>query len=89
MLPEVLQKIHTILKPNGYFYLALKKGEGEILEIDARYQGNFKKFWSFYAEEALKQFLQTAKFKILECDTVEKNHHYQTHSAFRIFCQKI
>lgn len=88
LLPHVLEKIHSLLKENGFFYLALKKGSGEKLEIDSRYNGDFKKFWSFYEEDELKNILQVAQFKILEFDTVEKNHLYQTHSAFRIFCQK-
>lgn len=87
--PEVLKKIHSILRENGYFYLTLKKGSGEVLENDGRYDGNVKKFWSYYEEQELKHFLQAAQFKILEFDTVEKTHPYQTHSAFRVFCQKI
>ncbi len=89
ILPDVLKKINFILKENGYFYLALKKGSGEILEHDSRYDGDFKKFWSFFEEDELKNILQEAQFKILEFDTVEKSHTYQTHSAFRVFCQKI
>ena len=71
------------------FISPLKKGSGEVLENDGRYDGNVKKFWSYYEEQELKHFLQAAQFKILEFDTVEKTHPYQTHSAFRVFCQKI
>lgn len=88
-LPTVLQTIHSLLKDNGYFYLALKKGNGESLEKDSRYEGNFLKFWSYYSEEELKQILQLAQFKIVDFATVEINHSYQSHPAFRIFCQKI
>ena len=88
MLPNVLEKINFMLKENGYFYLALKKGSGEILECDSRYDGEYKKFWSFFEEEELKNILQAAQFKILEFDIVETSHTYQSHSAFRVFCQK-
>jgi ubiquinone/menaquinone biosynthesis C-methylase UbiE len=87
-LPDVLKKIHSLLKDDGYFYLTFKKGSGEVLEVDTRYSGNFKKFWSFFEEDELKTYLQAAQFKILEFTTIEKNNTYQTHSAFRIFCQK-
>ncbi len=87
-LPAVLKKIHSLLKQGGYFYLALKEGKGESLEIDERYEGEVKKFWSYFEAEELKKFLQQAHFKILECDLVEKSHHYQNHLAFRVFCQK-
>jgi hypothetical protein len=85
---DVLKKVHFILKEKGYFYIALKKGLGESLETDLRYHGNIKKYWSYFEEQELKQFLQAAQFKILEFDTIEKCNPYQTHSAFRVFCQK-
>lgn len=88
-LPAVLKKIHFLLKDGGYFYLALKKGLGEVLEVDARYEGNFKKFWAFFEEEELINLLQSAQFNILDFATVEKTYAYQTHSALRVFCQKV
>lgn len=33
--------------------------------------------------------LQAAQFKILDFETVEKKFDYQSHTAFRVFCQKI
>lgn len=86
---NVLKQIHVLLKEEGYFYLALKKGAGEILERDARYAGNHQKFWSFFEEVELKNHLENAGFKILDLKVTEKRYDYQTHPAFRIFCQKI
>lgn len=89
MILDVLKQIHILLKEHGYFYLALKKGTGEVLEKDARYSGNHQKFWSFFAESELKNYLESARFKILDFKIIEKEYDYQTHPAFRIFCQKI
>ena len=86
---DVLKQIHSLLKDNGHFYLALKKGSGEILEKDSRYEGKIEKFWSYYEEDELKNLLQSAKFKILDFASVEKIFAYQTHPAIRVFCQKI
>ncbi|MFT4059089.1 MAG: class I SAM-dependent methyltransferase [Legionella sp.] len=88
VFPSVIQKIHCILKENGYLYITLKKGKGESLEQDIRYEGDVKKFWAFFEEEEIKNILQEAKFKILDCDVIEKTHSYQTHNAIRVFCQK-
>jgi SAM-dependent methyltransferase len=88
VLPDVLKKIHQLLKDNGYFYLAVKQGTGEKLEADTRYEGDYQKFWSYFEEAELKQALTTAKFKIQVFELVEKSHQYQTHAAFKIFCQK-
>lgn len=84
----VLKQIHALLKAQGYFYLALKQGIGESIEQDTRYDGNPQKFWAFYQEKELKNYLETAGFKILDFSLVEKQYDYQTQSAFRIFCQK-
>lgn len=89
VLPDVLKNIYFTLKEDGYFYLTLKKGNGEILEKDLRYEGgDFVKFWSFFEEKELQEFVKSAKFKILECVTVHKEAKYQTHPCVRLFCQK-
>lgn len=88
-LPDVIKKIHVLLKDKGYFYLTLKRGTGEILDQDVRYDGEIKKFCAFYEEEELKNILQETHFKILDFDVIEKNHNYQSHDAIRVFCQKV
>ncbi|WP_195155549.1 class I SAM-dependent methyltransferase [Candidatus Protochlamydia phocaeensis] len=85
---SVLKTIHAALKEKGCFYLTLKQGCGEGLEKDVRYKNQVEKFWSFFEEKELKDFLQKARFKILAFDLVEKSHSYQSHSSFRVFCQK-
>lgn len=87
ILPSVLQNIHSLLKANGYFYLTVKKGVGEGLEEDLRY-GNFEKFWSFFEEDELANYVRSANFKIVDCCIVQKKFKYQTHPCIRIFCQK-
>lgn len=87
-LPDVLKRIHAILKPNGFLYLTFKKGLGEILENDKRYDGDVKKYWAYYEEQELKSYIHNAQFKLLEFTVMERTDPYQTHDAFRIFCQK-
>jgi len=87
-LLNVLKQIYTSLKEQGYFYLALKHGVGEVLEKDSRYDGNHQKFWSFFEENELKNFLEKAGFKILDFKLIAKEYAYHTQSAFRVFCQK-
>lgn len=87
VLPDVFKKIHAILKENGYFYLTLKKGAGEVLEKDSRY-GDFQKFWSYFEEDELKEFLEAAHFKIIDFTVVKKHHAYLTHDGLRAICQK-
>jgi len=86
-LLSVFKQIHLLLKKGGFFYLSLKKGSGEVLEKDSRYDGNHEKFWSYFEEEELKCFLQEAAFKILDFRIIKRKYSYQTHDSFRIFCQ--
>lgn len=87
-IPAVFNTIHSILKEEGYFYLSLKNGEGERIEKDARYEGNFEKFWSFFEEKELKKMLENANFAILDLNCIEKQTAYQSHPFLLAFCQK-
>lgn len=87
-IPAVLSKLNLILKSNGYFYITVKKGVGEVLEKDTRY-GDFEKFWTYFEEGELKKMIEESGFAILELSTVEKQFSYQTHDVLRAFCQKI
>ncbi len=88
VLPSVLARIHAILEEDGYFYLTLKKGSGELLEIDQRYEGAAQKFWAYYEADEIKKILAEAQFAVLTCDLIEKNHSYHSHAAYRLFCRK-
>jgi ubiquinone/menaquinone biosynthesis C-methylase UbiE len=84
-LPTILNHIYAFLKPNGYFYLTVKKGKGEEMQEDDQFG---KRFWSFFEEDELKAYLQSAKFNVLECQTVQRKLPYETPLYVRIFCQK-
>lgn len=86
-LPSVLLNIHSFLKSNGYFYLTVRKGKGEGLEKDLRY-GDIEKFWSYFEEDELADYVRAAGFKIKESSIVIKKFKYPTHPCIRIFCHK-
>ena len=37
LVPDVLNSVHKILRKGGYFYLAVKKGEGEKEKEQIKY----------------------------------------------------
>lgn len=89
VFPDVLKNIYSSLKEKGYFYLTVKKGEGEILEKDLYYKDrDFVKFWSFFEENELQSFIKSANFKILECAVGHRKAEHHTYPYLRIFCQK-
>jgi ubiquinone/menaquinone biosynthesis C-methylase UbiE len=86
-LVKVLSSIYKILKPNGYFYVSVKQGEGEMLSSDSRYKG-VEKFWSYYSEEEFKKALLNAHFTVLKYDISKIDNSYQTNPWIKFFCQK-
>lgn len=88
LFPAALSQIYSLLKEKGIFYMTLKKGADEGLEVDRRFPGEHRKYWSYFNENELQEFVESAGFKLLELTTVEKNDAYQTHPALKLFCQK-
>jgi ubiquinone/menaquinone biosynthesis C-methylase UbiE len=86
-MPKMIKKIHYILKEGGYFYISIKKGNGEIIEEDKRY-GAYEKYWSLHEEKELRKILEISGFTILDFSTVEGSHSYYTHPFFRVICKK-
>lgn len=86
-LPSVLSRVYALLKPEGYFYLSVKKGTGESFEKDLRFHDK-KKFWSFFEEEEIQIYLRNAGFQILNTSVKEIKDSYQSHPYIRIFCKK-
>lgn len=83
----LLSQIHKILMPDGVLYLSLKKGSGEVVERDHRY-GGLKKFWSFFQEIEVQDFLEEAQFKIHEIFTSGMVSKYETHPLIKVFAKK-
>eukprot|EP01084_Bolivina_argentea_P315216 546059_1 len=92
-LNALFAALFNILKPNGIFYCSVKKGEGNIFEIDSRYSGfdkkQIKKYWSYFNENEIEHYLKKNGFKIIKLDSSQtKQTQYQTHSWINVFAQK-
>jgi ubiquinone/menaquinone biosynthesis C-methylase UbiE len=84
----VLQKIYTILKPKGSFYLSVKQSHlDEVMEVDSRCEGR-EKYWSFYEPDELINLLLNAKFRIVDVSVANKSADYHTHPMIRVFAEK-
>lgn len=86
-LPKVLGNICSILNDNGLFYIKMKQGGHEGIEIDTRYD-NLPKFYSYFEENELKQLLIEAGFDLLDVFKTGKESSYQTHPYVHAFCKK-
>ncbi len=84
---EILEQIKQILKEDGIIYISVKKGNGEILQEDQRYDGA-KKFWAYYQEDELLDLLKEENLTILENYLYDKSTTYQTHPWISVICKK-
>lgn len=87
-LPKILENIYNILNDNGLFYIKMKKGTHEGIEIDTRYD-NLPKFYSYFEEKELKDVLREAGFDLLDLFTTGMESSYQTHPYVHAFCKKV
>ncbi len=87
-IPAVLQSIHNILKDEGIFFIALRKGLGEEMLPDNRY-GGVEKFWVYFDEDELHDYLKKAGFEILESQTHDISTSYQTNPWISFIAKKI
>jgi len=62
--PKHLGAIHSALKPAGFFHLGMKTGDGAARD-------NIDRFYTYYAEQELKDHLSEAGFEIVETSTGE------------------
>jgi len=86
-IPDVLESIYEILKPNGILYVSVKKGEGEIIKPDPRYK-NAEKFWSFFQGSEMISFLEKSNFAIIDSNVTSQDSNYATNPWINIFCRK-
>ncbi len=87
-LPILFAKVYAVLKVGGHFYFTLKKGTGEGIEKDERYEGRQEKYWSYYEEPEVKKLLEKMNFKLLELSHVARSAAYHSHDVLRVYSYK-
>ena len=86
-LPRALAEARRVLKTGGIFSLCVKKGKGEAMLPDARYNGA-PKFWSFFSKAELHSFIKKAGLTIVNCFIDTPTHGYATNPWICVFCKK-
>ncbi|MFH1089693.1 MAG: class I SAM-dependent methyltransferase [Candidatus Uhrbacteria bacterium] len=76
--PELIKKLTKILKPGGYFYVAVKgikpnRSEEEI-KIDNDIGYEYQRFFSYYRPEEIRKYFVEAGLEIVWVDVKKTGH---------------
>jgi len=83
---SVLKSFYSILKKDGILFVYVKKGDGEIVKEEPSVPG-FKRFYSLFQKDKLRQYITDAHFTIIDCYERTKCKEYVAGNALpRIVC---
>jgi SAM-dependent methyltransferase len=85
--PRMMGKIYTMLTIGSPLFLSVKRGKGEGLELDKRY--NVEKFFSYYEQEEIEELVRSTGFEIV--DTIGKtlDSSYHTNPWIYLLARKV
>ncbi|MFA6088680.1 MAG: class I SAM-dependent methyltransferase [Candidatus Woesearchaeota archaeon] len=86
-LPVAIKKCAKVLEPNGILYFCLKRGTGEGLEKDSRYDG-IEKYFSYYSDEEIPSLLKNTNLTLLSSDTTTIDKSYATKPWMNFYLRK-
>ena len=61
----VLREVYRILKPQGIFHVAVKKGTGEKHITENGYGYEYERFFSFWEDAELKKLFMDSRFAVV------------------------
>jgi SAM-dependent methyltransferase len=85
-VPGVISECKRLLAPKGILYLSVKKGKGEGLAKDSRYDDRTH-YISLYSKKELETIIKKAGFRILESYLEKKKNAYDDVTWINVFCQ--
>jgi hypothetical protein len=73
-LDKVFKKISDALVEGGIFYMIVREGEGESVEVDKKDYGDVERFYHFFNEKELSERAQKAGLTVLKVDHQQRSH---------------
>lgn len=83
-VPDTLNGFYRVMKNDGVLYLSLKKGEGEGMEKDKRYNDE-EKYHAYYKEAEVQKLLDNANFKLIYQSVHEYEDKYRSEHPWMNF----
>lgn len=68
LVPGVLNSVYKLLWGKGYFYLSVKKGEGEKEKEQIKYGKKIRRFIAYFKEKEITNLIKKSGFEIIQCD---------------------
>ncbi|MCA9390165.1 class I SAM-dependent methyltransferase [candidate division WWE3 bacterium] len=66
-ISTVLESLHSLLKPGGVGFIAIKEGNGETLITETSSDGNeYERFWAFYSDDEFRELLGQVHFSVVQ-----------------------
>lgn len=87
-LPNVLRKVYKSMTQGGIFFLDLRVGKSEREESTKEYGAPIKRFFAYYSEKEITNYLKAAGFKIIKIKIFSDIFHGKKRKKIRIFSQK-
>ena len=87
-IKNLVSNIYEMLKPRGVLFSSVKEGLGEELIEDNRYEGNPKKFFTYYEKGEMEQILEDVGFVDIESEYSPVDNPYMTHPFISIYARK-
>jgi len=87
-IPGLISGVQRVLKKNGLFYIGVKEGEGQRFIKDDRYEGDIRKFYSYFKPGELEAVLQETGFNIIQNSGVTRGENYLKCPEIDILCRK-
>lgn len=73
-IDTVFQKAYKALVDDGIFYVIVREGNGETIEVDKKAYQKTEKFYHFFNEEEVKNRADKAGFKVEKLIKVTRSH---------------
>lgn len=73
-LPGLFEKISGALVEGGVFYVIVREGEGEYVDIEKKRYGDMRRYYNLFTPEKLIKLTSDAGLRLKEINDVQRSH---------------
>lgn len=88
-IPLCLNECNRVLKKQGTIFVAIKQGEGEEYKSDLRYDQEAIKFYSYFNQQEMTEYLNNSGFEIINTEIKKSSSSYLQHPELYFLARKL